>query len=100
MLLEEIDAAAVYRHRRRVGQRHALPREKFQDLVLAKRIAAVGLEHQAHRCGLCRQLHAQFDEEGHAFGVKGLSRPVEAAPVGRSGAHVDKHARGVDVALQ
>ena len=100
VLLEKIDAAAVHGHGRRVGERHPLSGEQLEDLVLAERIAAVGFEHHAHRRGLGREFDTQFDEEGHTFGVKGLSRPVEAAPVRRGGTQVDEHARGVDVALQ
>ena len=49
MLCEQIDAAAMERHRRRVRQFESVPDVKLKDLVLRRWIAAVGLKHHVDR---------------------------------------------------
>jgi len=49
MLLEEIDAPAMQRHRRRVGQLEPMRDVHLQDLVLCRWLAAVRFQHYVHR---------------------------------------------------
>ncbi len=44
--LEQVDAAAMHGHRRRVRQIDAVPREQLEAAVLPLRVAAIGLEDQ------------------------------------------------------
>jgi hypothetical protein len=75
MALQEIEAAAVDRHRRRVGQCDAVCRGDLQALVLALGVAAVGLEEQRD----VREVWvaAEVDQVREARAALGLGWAVE-----------------------
>src|SRR5208283_5968143 len=79
MRSEQIDAAAMQRHYRRVRQFDSVPLDQIETSVLALGIAAVGLEQQSDRretiALLVCEFSAQPEQERQSSVVQRLTRP-------------------------
>jgi hypothetical protein len=93
VVFEQIDAAAMHGHGRRIGQLDAVAREQLQAFVLAARIAHVGFRHEGHRGETIAMLVLQrgaelVEHECHAGAVERLGRAHDevkgSAPIATS----------------
>jgi hypothetical protein len=105
MLLEEIDAPAMQRHRRRVRKFHTVRRIHLEDGVLRRRIAAVRLDDDVHRrdtsARIVERPSAEGEEKRCAFDAERVRRTSQCA-VGRRGPaeHRVDHLGCADLALK